>query len=270
MPQYLIPNTSNLGTIQYATIGRPVYSFGYSNNQKYPLGPPSPGNVALSTTSNSSANIAGTLFVQTTYSFPSAAGIVSPNSSPQGFPSNIANIAVTAGNGVIVTSPAASLDINGSAVGYNVFAGYSANTANLVNNSIIPIGTNFNITSNVQLQGIGGAIIGLSSKTNTLTPEFVTNGEAGLQFAIPVSGSNFLGQKSITVHTKYVPAANSVNVAVQYADIDGMNNYTNVAFLTNPAGDFITLSPVNAGFVRAFIINSPGAANSAIISFRID
>ncbi len=268
MPQYLVPNTSNQGQIQYATIGRPVYSFGFNNNQNNPQGPPAPGTPSLSLSANANANIAGTLFVKTTYSFPTQATVVSPNSTLQGFVSNTSNIAATIGNAVVVTSPNASADLNSAAIGYNVFAGYTANTANLVNNYVIPIGTNFNITSNVQLQQIGGAQTGTTSKTNTLTTESITAGEAGLQYTIPVAGTDFVGGKTVTLYTRYVTAPTSINIALQAAFVDGPNTYSNIAFSTNTAGDFITLPNINASFIRAYVVS--GNSNAAVVGLRID
>ena len=265
MPAYKDPK-SNLGQINYATIGRPVYLFGFDNNSLQPQGPPAPVKPVLTVFTNVGATLAGTgnLFVTTTYVYPgSSPATVSPNSLPQGFPSLTANIACPLGKQVNIAAIGNSLDVGQLAIGYNVFAGFNGNV-NLINTSVIPIGTAYAITSNA-ISVLGGVTVNVSSRTNTYTPEVITSNVASIQFGIPVSGSNFVGNRNISWRVGYgngTPA--SASVALQVAYQDNANSYMTVDSTANTAGDFRTITNVSAKFFRAIITGAAGNANAAI------
>ena len=273
MPNYSAPNQYSF--TKYAVIGKTVYSFGYDNNTTYPKGPPAPtlptltANTSVSNGNLNNANV----WVQTVYVFPgSGPQQVNPQTMPMGFASNIANISLSgASNAVVVTSPGPSLDSGNLAIGYNVFAGSNANVITLVNtNAIVPIGTNYTIQNTTQLGAATGGIGYNSSPTPTYTGEVLTV-NAGMQFGIPVSSSNFLGPKSLSWRTAFANGTpSSSNIALQGAYVDNANSYVNLDFSTNTAGELRVINPINVNFVRANVITAPANTITSIVSIRID
>jgi len=272
MPTYQTPNKYTQP--KYATIGQEVYSFGSTNLTTYPTGPAAPVTPVIAAVANANASITGTVFVQTAYVYPGSGPMqVGPSVLPMGFASAQSNVAVTTGNAVVVQSPEPSSDIANIAIGYNVFAGLSSTTANLVNtNAIVPIGTAYSITLPTQLgKATGGASTYYSSPTDTTQGEVVTANTAGQQFGIPISGSNFQGFKNLSWKVNYSNGTpSSANIVLQAAYVDNTNNYSNIDYTTNTAGDFRVVNPINAKFVRAFCATAPANTISTTVSFRIE
>ena len=278
MPLFRNPSSTPYSTpAKVMTVGKDVFSFGSDNLKSNPAGPAAPSAPTLSVTANASANIAGTVYSQVVYVFPgSSPAQVNPQTLPMGFASAQSNIAVLTGNAVVVTSPTASSDLDSIAIGYNVFAGYTANTANLINTDyVIPIGTNYTITNSARLlQNTGQASTQFSSPTNSFSYEAApTANTAGLQHAIPVGGSNFLGTKNISFRTAFANAAvTSANIQIQVAYQDGPNNYTTIATsnVTANVGDYQVIPNINAKFVRAYVANLAPSTAQLAVALRVD
>jgi hypothetical protein len=167
------------------------------------------------------------------------------------------------GKQVNIAAVGNSLDVGQLAIGYNVFAGFNGNV-NLINTSVIPIGTAYVISSNA-ISALGGVTVNVSSRTNTYTPEVITSNVASIQFGIPVSGSDFVGNRNISWGVAYgngTPA--SASVALQVAYQDNANSYMTVDSTANTAGDFRTVTNVSAKFFRGIITGAAGNANAAI------
>ena len=274
MPQYLDPKV-NQGQIKYATIGRNVYGFGYTNNTTYPKGPVSPAAPTLTTFPNAAATInSSNVNVKLVYVYPgSTPAQVNPATMPMGFASPVSNIAVSSGSQINIASPGYGSDNANLVIGYNVFAGSTAATCNLVNtDAIVPISDNYVLSIESQLdKATGGTCSWLSSPTNTITYEAVTTGERGLQFAIPTSGSNFLGIKAISWKTQFGNTTPSTsNIALQAAYEDNDKDYVDVDYSTNVNGEIRTVNPGNYKFVRPRIVAAPSADATVSVSIRVD
>lgn len=258
MPAYIIPNRYT--TPKYATIGHEVYSFGYDNLNANPQGPAAPTAPTLTANVSATGNLTNAqVFVQTVYVFPgSSPAQVNPATMPMGFGSATSNITLSGSNtAVIVTSPGQSTDVGNIAIGYNVFAGSNANVITLVNtNAIVPIGTNYTIQTTAQLGAPTGGIGYASSPTPTYNSEVLTANTAGLQFAVPISGSNFQGIKCLSWKTTYANGTpSSANIWIQGAYEDNANSYVTLDYSTNTAGELRVINPINAKFIRAYCSN---------------